>query len=329
MDIYFIKSFKNKISNNMYMDNKDGLNKCNICNKKYSSYKSLWNHNKNFHTTPMVDVKENVNVDVKGSVKGVKETKIKYNCKNCNKLFSSRQSRWEHVHNNVCKNKVTEITELKDKIKELESKINTNNNKIINKNTINNNNINNGTINNFIINKIGEESISKLKFKDIKNIFREQKNCLYHAIKYVNFNENIPENHNFYNNSLEGKYINVFNNDNNEIEKKNKKDFFDSILLSSINITNLLYDKFKDELSKKKQLKLSNMIKEIENIAHLDNNKKLYITNFNEISYNNKKIVKNTWNKKMNDLEVSEKNELSEYDSDSSKDSFYYVTDSD
>lgn len=34
------------------MDNKDGLNKCNICNKRYSSYKSLWNHNKKFHTTP-------------------------------------------------------------------------------------------------------------------------------------------------------------------------------------------------------------------------------------------------------------------------------------
>ena len=210
-----------------------------------------------------------------------------------------------------------------------------NSSKIINNNTNNNtnNNINNGTINNntFIINKIGEESINKLKFKDIKNIFREQKNCLYHAIKYVNFNEKIPENHNFYNSSLEGKYINVFNNDNNEIEKKNKKDFFDSILLSSINITNLLYNKFKDDLSKKKQLKLLNMIKEIENIAHLDNNKKLYITNFNEISYNNKKIVKSTWNKKMNDQEISENNGLldEEYDSESSKDSFYYVTDSD
>ena len=23
--------------------------KCNICNKQYSSYKSLWNHNKEFH----------------------------------------------------------------------------------------------------------------------------------------------------------------------------------------------------------------------------------------------------------------------------------------
>jgi hypothetical protein len=73
----------------------------------------------------------------------------------------------------------------------------TNNSKIVNKNTNNTNNINHGTINNntFIINKIGEESISKLKFKDIKNIFREQKNCLYHAIKYVNFNDKIPENH--------------------------------------------------------------------------------------------------------------------------------------
>ena len=54
----------------------------------------------------------------------------------------------------------------------------------------------------------------------------------------------------------------------------------------SINITNLLYDKFKNDLSKKKQLKLQNMIKEIENIAHLDNNKKLYITNFICTQYN-------------------------------------------
>ena len=301
------------------MDNTHGSHVCNICSKKYTSYKSLWNHNKKFHP-PII-----VNCGTADVNCGTNTSKT-YDCLFCKKKFNDRSNRLKHQK--ICKNKTTELTELKDKIKELESKINTNN-KVINKNTINN--INNGTINNFIINKIGEESISKLKFKDIKNIFREQKNCLYHAIKYVNFNEKIPENHNFYNSSPEGKYINVFNNDNNEIEKKNKKDFFDSILLSSINITNLLYDKFKDELSKKKQLKLSNMIKEIKNIAHLDNNKKLYITNFNEISYNNKKVVKNTWNKKMNDQEVSERNESSEedYDSDSSKDSFYYVTDSD
>ena len=316
--------------------------KCQVCNKLYSSYQSLWIHNKKYHPIILHNstiAAPNSTITAPNSTRHVSN---KNYCKYCNKNFSRNYCVIRHEK--ICKNKVaqvSEITELKKEITELKNMIttkNNKNNKIINTtknngtiNTTNNNN--NGTINNitnnFVINKIGEESISKLKFKDIKNIFREQKNCLYHAIKYVNFNEKIPENHNFYNSSLEGKYINVFNNDNNEIEKKNKKDFFDSILLSSINITNLLYDKFKNDLSKKKQLKLLNMIKEIENIAHLDNNKKLYITNFNEISYNNKKIVKNTWNKKINDLEFSEENGDEENDSDSSKDSFYYVTDSD
>jgi hypothetical protein len=35
------------------MDNNDGLFKCNICNKNYTSYKSLWNHNKNLHNIPV------------------------------------------------------------------------------------------------------------------------------------------------------------------------------------------------------------------------------------------------------------------------------------
>jgi hypothetical protein len=300
--------------------------KCNICNKLYSSYQSLWIHNRKYHTH---------NTIITNQLQSNDQSSNNQKCKYCNKVFSHYNNKWRHEK--TCKSKVTEvseITELKEKIIKLENMIttkNTTNNKIINTTNNNNNGTINNITNNFVINKIGEESISKLKFKDIKNIFREQKNCLYHAIKYVNFNDKIPENHSFYNSSLEGKYINVFNNDNNEIEKKNKKDFFDSILLSSINITNLLYDKFKNDLSKKKQLKLLNMIKEIENIAYLDNNKKLYITNFNEISYNNKKIVKNTWNKKMNDLNFSEEKSSSdeEYDSDSSKDSFYYVTDSD
>jgi hypothetical protein len=31
------------------MDKKDRLFICDICNKNYSSYKSLWNYNKKFH----------------------------------------------------------------------------------------------------------------------------------------------------------------------------------------------------------------------------------------------------------------------------------------
>ena len=38
------------------MDNTHGLYNCNICNKNYSSYKSLWNHNKQFHTISVCKV---------------------------------------------------------------------------------------------------------------------------------------------------------------------------------------------------------------------------------------------------------------------------------
>jgi len=159
--------------------------KCNVCNKIYSSYQSLWIHNKKYHQLIIKNVIE--------PVKNVKSL----TCEFCNKLFNSRPAK--SIHKKTCKQKVEDnkIVLLENKIKELESKIDSKSNKIITNNNNTNNNINHGKINNntFIINKIGEESISKLKFKDIKNIFREQKNCLYHAIKYVNFNEKIPENH--------------------------------------------------------------------------------------------------------------------------------------
>jgi hypothetical protein len=295
--------------------------KCKICIKNYSSYQSLWIHNKKYHTNNVIKCYDDVkkcydNVTTKQSKSLI--------CENCNKVFKFRSAK--SVHKKSCKEKNNEITKLKNEIEQLK------NSKISNTT----NNTNNGTINNinntFIINKIGEETVNKLSYDEIKDIFRQHKNCLYHAIKYVNFNKNIPENHNFYNSSLEGKYINVYNNEKNEIEKKNKKDFFDTIILSSINITNLLYNKIKNSVSKKKQIKLRKMIDEIKNIAHIGRNKKIYITNFNEISYNNKNVVKNTWNKKINNLEITDDNLSSDsdsYDSDLSNDSFYYVSDSD
>jgi hypothetical protein len=184
---------------------------------------------------------------------------------------------------------------------------------------------------------IGKE---KLKFfffhDDIKKIFRQHKNCLYHAIDFVNFNENMPENHNFYNSSLEGKYINVFNVETNSPEKKNKKDFFDKLLMSSLNIMNLLYEKVKDSVSPIKQKSLLKMIEELDNIAHLDNHKKIYALNVNQISYNKKDIVKKSWceytKNKSSELSELSESENKIYDSDSdteSKDSFYYLTEED
>ena len=306
------------------MDEKDGKVRCYICNKIYSSSSSLWNHNKKFHiiydNTMTTVCKQNDNILTSLG----KHNNKSLECKFCLTIFSHRNSRWRHEKS--CKSKKNKIDQLENKIIELQNKIiTTNNTNIIN----NNNSINNGVINNIVINKVGEESLNKLTYENIKDIFRQHKNCLHHAIKYVNFNENIPENHNFYNSSLEGKYVNVFNVDKKEIEKKNKKDFYDTVLLSAINIMTTLYDKIKDSVSKIKQQKLLNMINELKDISFIDNTKQIYLTNINEISYNNKQIVKNTWTNKNNSSTITDYYDDNLSDSDSSKDSFYYLTDSD
>lgn len=68
------------------------------------------------------------------------------------------------------------------------------------------------------------------------------------------------------------------------------------------------------------------MIEELDKIAHLDNHKKIYATNINQISYNKKEIIKKTWfDKKLNNKLNKIENMNNDSDSDS-KDSFYYLT---
>jgi hypothetical protein len=79
------------------------------------------------------------------------------------------------------------------------------------------------------------------------------------------------------------------------------------------------------------------MINELDKIAHLDNHKKIYALNVNQISYNKKEIVKKSWSEKKkqdkNNLiedylsDTEYRDNLSDSDSDTeSKDSFYYIT---
>ena len=163
--------------------------KCNICNKFYVSYKTLWDHNKKFHknkTVTEVDVKV-VDVDVKVVDLDVKvvdlDIKIvdnkKYKCEYCNKIFASRYTKYVHKKK-VCKLKNNNIElidnnnniklellekenkEIKNSLIELKDLILKNakihpktlqkiNNQLINNNTNNTNNTTNN-INNTIIN---------------------------------------------------------------------------------------------------------------------------------------------------------------------------------
>jgi len=55
--------------------------KCNVCNKTYLNYKSLWAHNKKFHN---------------GIKNGIITPIIGVNCRICNKEFKHKQSRYTH-----------------------------------------------------------------------------------------------------------------------------------------------------------------------------------------------------------------------------------------
>lgn len=74
--------------------------KCTICIKNYKSYKSLWNHNKQFHTN--VDIIENNHQNtfideniIKNDDNTLNKNIIK--CDICNKVFSFYQNKWRHA----------------------------------------------------------------------------------------------------------------------------------------------------------------------------------------------------------------------------------------
>ena len=78
---------------------------CKICNKPYSSYQSLWNHNKKFHTgvvssnvspvsSNVSPVSSNVSLNVSPNITTNLHYKIK--CKFCSLSFNHRSSKSRH-----------------------------------------------------------------------------------------------------------------------------------------------------------------------------------------------------------------------------------------
>ena len=170
--------------------------KCNICNKLYSSYKSLWNHNKKFHKNNITHDNLSITPIITHDNLSISNLKCKY----CSKIFAYNQGRWRHQK--ICKDKYNI--------------------------TINSNNeiINNGIINNGIINNI--TNIIKFGGEDIFNILTEQEknkiiNCrllaIEESIKQIHFNKDKPEYQNIKINNLrsnialvhDGKKFNVMN----------------------------------------------------------------------------------------------------------------------
>jgi hypothetical protein len=103
---------------------------CNICNKNYASRTSLYNHNKRFHqsidnSTSSKNKSKNSSKIVKKISKEVKNTinnnSSNYNCRKCNKLCNSKQSRWYHEKhcNNIILYDNNKIAQLEKEINKL------------------------------------------------------------------------------------------------------------------------------------------------------------------------------------------------------------------
>jgi len=202
------------------MDSQDRNYTCKTCNKNYSCYKSLWNHNKKFHNK---DVNTNVNTVNTNVNTNVNTKEIK--CNNCYKIFQSRQAKYLH-QKKYCKGKPDTLTleEMQKKIIELEDKIKISN--ITNNNTTNNNttNNNNGTINNINIVGFGKEDLSLLTTREKKQILGKGSSGILKLIEKIHFNKNFPQYQNIQITNLRDNYAKIYDEDINDfkISKRNE-----------------------------------------------------------------------------------------------------------
>ena len=290
-------------------------NICNICNKKYSSYQSLWNHNHKYHTT---DNKPKVTIESSQSNPKViiESSQSNLKCKYCSKIFKFKQGKWRHEQKCENKNDIKTNNEIKFELVEIKNKIikleNKKNNKIINNIKVNGNIFNGNKMDvgpKIIINKTGNENIDQITYNEVSTIFDNEISSVVKLIELVNFNENKPENHSFCSTALESPYLSFYNTDTNTVNKERKRYFFEDVICKSIQNHEILYSKFKNKFNSSKRKQIEDNIYNLKKIRENSFNSKIIgemIRNLNLLSYNNRDLVQDTWLGKKYDYESDE-----------------------
>jgi hypothetical protein len=270
---------------------------CEICNKEYKTYQTLWKHNKTKHIDLVISIKQN-------------NKECQFSCNLCNKKFT-RNNNLKYHKVNTCKiknNETNKINILENEIIELKNKINNISNKSSINNTLNNNsNVNNGIVN-IYINKTGTENVLELNDSEKNEIFNKELCGIVSFIKFINFNERLPNNHSFCTKSLEGKYLLSYNTEEEKIESVRKKYFYHELLNNSVEKMEILYKSCKNNFTKEKQLKVENTIQSLKEIKDRDLSNKVLKEIKNkliEISYNRRETVLNTWDNPNNNIQPS------------------------
>lgn len=268
--------------------------KCNICNKLYSSYQSLWNHNNRFHYDDTTKTPQNTTKTPQITTKLHKNISCIY----CNKYYSRNDSMKRHlkscnvkiskeIEDNFYKQQIEKLTNDLEKLKKKST------NKIITYNTLNNNSNNLTNINN-----IGKEKISDLSHDERKYIMSHGMNSIISLAEHLNFNERLPHNHNFYVSALNDKHLNTIDINTNTVIKQRKKEIFDQILVAHI-------DKL-EKINKNINYKdFDNVLTKLKNFIFLKQGKKEYFSQLNMLAYNKRNLIIKTWEELINDDTVS------------------------
>ena len=284
---------------------------CKKCDKIYASYKSMWNHNKKFHTNDnnvkSVDSKSNT---YQKSVKSKSNIHLsEYICKYCKNIYKHKQSKYKHEQ--ICKNNTNDsIIEIKKENAEIklllnnilkECKIHPKtlqkiNNQLTNSNNSNNNsnNTNNGIINNKTVNivKFGSEDLASILSKsEILKILNHKMMSLEESIKAIHFNNKRPQFKNIYITNLKDKYAYVFNG--NKFIVGLKSDILGELVDNHVDNIEMSMDEYKNILPSKTIEVLDKFLEKIYNDEDefTDKEHKIKYPNFKQFKINNIKLM--------------------------------------
>ena len=267
---------------------------CNICDKQYKDKSGLWYHNNKYHNKNTTILPQNTTI---------LPQKIS-SCQYCNKELSRYDSLKRHIF--ICKDKQKkdleesiykqELEKLKkelDKVKKQKTgktiTYNINNGSI----NSNNSNSNNKTLN---ICDTGKENVKLLTDTEKDYIMSQGMNSIVSLVEHLNFNNRLPEHHNFYTSAINDKYVNTLDFNTNSVIKKSKKDLFDQILQSHMN---------KLESLGQNNKKFNEVLNKLKAFIYVKKGKKEFISQVNMLSYNKRNMVICTWNKLIDDSSIS------------------------
>jgi hypothetical protein len=308
---------------------------CNICNKDYKTYKSMWHHKNKYHIKTSTFYPQNINTLSTSYPQNThnlstinpepKKTEQSI-CINCNKKLSCYKSLHRHLKN--CKENIN-LKEENDKLKKdndeykkilldlMNKKFKMHPKKlqkIINNNTNNNtnnnsNNINNLTINNNINNiniiELGDEELYKVFSKEEKiNILKSGYSSLEEIIKHTHLNDSYLQFQNIIiTNKTEGSnnQAYVYNSKCGRFILCNKKELLEELIIYRMDDLVSFYDEYKNKLTPK-------LVKILEEMFNVKKNDNEYIDRknreFNILFYNmcNKNLIKYTKNNELDNM---------------------------